>query len=86
MNEWHEPVMGQEVLDFLAPSGTGFYLDGTVGGGGHTRMILEECAECRVLGVDRDPDALERAQETLAEYRSRVRFRPLRLFRIDCFE
>ena len=74
MSEWHEPVMGREVLDYLAPSDAGFYLDGTVGGGGHTRMILDACAGCRVLGVDRDPEALEQAKATLADRRDRVRF------------
>lgn len=74
MSEWHEPVMAQEVLDFLDPSGAGFYLDGTLGGGGHTRLILDACADCRVLGVDRDPEALAQAREVLAGHRARVRF------------
>ena len=74
MSEWHEPVMAKEVLDLLAPSDAGFYLDGTVGGGGHARLILDACPACRVLGVDRDPEALAEARESLAEHRSRVRF------------
>jgi 16S rRNA (cytosine1402-N4)-methyltransferase len=74
MSDYHEPVMGPEVLDYLAPSDEGFYLDGTVGGGGHTRLILEACAGCRVLAVDRDPDALDEARESLADLRTRVRF------------
>ena len=74
MSDYHEPVMGQEVIDYLSPSDAGFYLDGTVGGGGHTRMILDACPECRVLGVDRDPEALDQARSSLADHRSRVRF------------
>jgi 16S rRNA (cytosine1402-N4)-methyltransferase len=66
--------MAREVLDLLDPSEGGFYLDGTVGGGGHARAILDACADCRVLAVDRDPEALAEARETLAPYRSRVRF------------
>jgi 16S rRNA (cytosine1402-N4)-methyltransferase len=66
--------MAREVLDLLDPSDGGFYLDGTVGGGGHARAILDACADCRVLAVDRDPEALAEARETLAPYRSRVRF------------
>ena len=74
MSDWHEPVMGQEVLDLLDPAAGGLYLDGTVGGGGHTRMILDGCPDCRVIAVDRDPEALDEARRALAEHRSRVRF------------
>lgn len=74
MSSYHEPVMGQEVLHHLAPRDGGFYLDGTVGGGGHTRLILEACDDCRVLAVDRDPEALEEAREALEDLRPRVRF------------
>jgi len=71
---YHEPVLGIEVVELLGPSGRGLYLDGTVGGGGHSRLILERCGECRVLAVDRDPEALEEARAALAEWRNRVRF------------
>jgi 16S rRNA (cytosine1402-N4)-methyltransferase len=71
---YHEPVLSHEVLEFLAPEGERLYLDGTVGGGGHTRAILTECEECRVLAVDRDPAALEEARAALADLRGRVRF------------
>lgn len=66
--------MGHEVLDLLAPSGDGLYLDGTAGGGGHTRMIVDACESCRVIAVDRDPEALEEARGALADVRARVRF------------
>ncbi len=69
MSEWtesltgfHEPVLVREVMEFLAPSGGGTYLDGTVGGGGHSAALLESCPSCMVLAVDRDPDALEAAK------------------------
>ena len=71
---YHEPVMGAEVLDHLAPSGQGLYLDGTVGGGGHTRLILERCPACRVIAVDRDPEALAEARSALGDLAARVRF------------
>jgi hypothetical protein len=45
-----------------------------VGGGGHTRLILERCSGCRVLAVDRDPDALTEARARLAPFEGRVRF------------
>lgn len=74
LSSYHESVMGDEVLDFLGPRDGGFYLDGTLGGGGHTRLILEACSGCRVLGVDRDPEALEEARSSLADHRAGVRF------------
>jgi 16S rRNA (cytosine1402-N4)-methyltransferase len=74
MTAYHEPVMGREVLQYLEPGGGGLYLDGTVGGGGHTRMILDACDDCRVLAVDRDPEALDEARDALADVRDRVRF------------
>jgi 16S rRNA (cytosine1402-N4)-methyltransferase len=61
-------------VELLAPRPGGLYLDGTVGGGGHSRMLLEECGDCRVLAVDRDPEALEEARAALAEFAGRVRF------------
>ncbi|HKK93978.1 MAG TPA: 16S rRNA (cytosine(1402)-N(4))-methyltransferase RsmH [Longimicrobiales bacterium] len=74
MSDYHVPVLGEEALDFLLEKGEGLFLDGTVGGGGHTLMLLERCPDCRVLAVDRDPDALEEARGRLAEHRDRVRF------------
>lgn len=71
---YHEPVMGAEVMHYLTPAGTGFYLDCTLGGAGHTRMILDVCGDCRVLGVDRDPEAIAEAAERLEDVRDRVRF------------
>ncbi|HET9947712.1 MAG TPA: 16S rRNA (cytosine(1402)-N(4))-methyltransferase RsmH, partial [Longimicrobiales bacterium] len=74
MSAFHEPVLGEEAVRLLDPRGEGLYLDGTVGGGGHSRRILERCSGCRVLAVDRDVEALERARVELAEFGSRVRY------------
>lgn len=71
---YHEAVMSGEVLALLAPSGEALLLDGTVGGGGHSRRILEACEACRVVAVDRDPEALAEARAALGELAGRVRF------------
>lgn len=73
MSAYHEPVMAAEVLAFLDPQDGALLLDGTLGGGGHTRLLLERCAGCRVVAVDRDPEALAEAEKALADVRDRVR-------------
>ena len=70
---YHEPVMADEVMDLLDPHGEALFLDGTLGGGGHTRRILEACPGCRVVAVDRDPQALAEARAALADLGDRVR-------------
>jgi len=67
----HVPVMLAEVLDALNPRDGGHYIDGTFGGGGYTRAILEAC-DCRVLGIDRDPEAIERGKALTALYPGRL--------------
>lgn len=71
---YHAAVLVDEVLELLEGHGDGFILDGTVGGGGHALAILEAFPGCRVLAVDRDPEALTEARTTLAAHRDRVRF------------
>ncbi len=67
----HVPVMTAEVLQHLRPEQGGLFVDCTVGLGGHSRALLEAGAT-RVIGFDRDPDALARARETLAPWGDRV--------------
>ena len=74
MTEYHVPVMVREVLTLLAPARGGVYMDGTLGGGGHTAAILDAGDEAQVIGVDQDPEALAVAQERLAKYGDRVKF------------
>ena len=69
----HLPVLPEEVLALLDPAPGGIYLDGTVGGGGHARLILEASApDGRLIGLDRDPSALRKAAEVLAPFGDRV--------------
>jgi 16S rRNA (cytosine1402-N4)-methyltransferase len=67
----HVPVMTAEILQFLRPEHGGLFVDCTVGLGGHARALLEAGAT-RLVGLDRDLDALSRAAETLAPWRERV--------------
>src|SRR5437763_4555980 len=64
----HVPVMLEEVLKFLQPEPGGHYVDGTLGGGGHTEAILERSAPGgKVLGIDSDTQALARVERHLAK-------------------
>ncbi len=69
----HQPVMGREVVELLAPVPPGLIVDATVGGGGHARLVLEARDDVRVLGIDRDPDAVTAARDALAGFGSRAR-------------
>jgi 16S rRNA (cytosine1402-N4)-methyltransferase len=70
----HISVLGREVIDGLAVRPGGHYLDVTVGGGGHSRLILEAAADVRVTAVDQDEDALAAARKELAEFSDRIQF------------
>ncbi len=73
-SDYHHPVMVEEVVKILEPAGEGEILDGTVGGGGHAEALLSTYPGCRILAVDRDPEALEEARGRLAPFGDRVRF------------
>ena len=69
----HLPVMLPQVLKMLNPSPGGFYIDGTVGGGGHAQAILlAGNPSARLLGIDRDAQALAAAAQRLAPFGERV--------------
>lgn len=68
MQTGHTPVMLEEVINFLQPKTNGLYIDGTLGGGGHTGVLLERSYPGgRVLGIDSDVQALERVKERFPE-------------------
>lgn len=65
--------MAEEVLHYLQPRQQGIYLDGTVGGGGHARLILEASApDGIVIGLDRDRSAVSASQRNLADFGDRA--------------
>ena len=69
----HEPVLLREVIDWLRPADGGLFVDCTVGLGGHSSEILAGSTETRVIGIDRDPAALELARDRLAIFEGRFR-------------
>jgi 16S rRNA (cytosine1402-N4)-methyltransferase len=68
----HTPVLTQEVVQYLATGRGGTLVDGTIGLGGHTEALLLADPDVRVVGIDRDPHALERARERLRCFGERV--------------
>ena len=69
----HRPVLYHEIIHALQPTGGGFYVDGTLGAGGHAWGILEACGpDGRLLGLDIDPQALELARQRLAPFGRRA--------------
>ena len=68
----HIPVLLSECLEALAIQPDGIYLDGTLGGAGHSSEIVKRLTTGRLIGVDRDPVALKAAGERLAPWKDRV--------------
>jgi 16S rRNA (cytosine1402-N4)-methyltransferase len=72
---YHTPVLLQEVLFYLLTTRNGFYVDGTLGGGGHAEAILERLAPSgRLMGIDLDDDALEEAGKRLGRFKGSAIF------------
>lgn len=70
----HIPVLSQEVIEGLALRAGGHYLDATVGGGGHSRLILEALPDVWVMALDQDEQAIAAAQLKLTDFGDRVQF------------
>lgn len=70
----HVPVLSQEVITGLAIRPSGHYLDATVGGGGHSELILAAAPNVRVTAIDRDEQAIAAAKTQLATYGEYVQF------------
>lgn len=74
----HVPVMLEEAVGALQPVDQGVYLDGTFGGGGYARAILARAA-CRLYAIDRDQEAVARAQLLVAAFPNRFEIMPGRI-------
>ena len=69
----HLPVLYNEIIHAMQPHWGGFYIDGTLGAGGHAWGILQASSpDGQLLGLDVDPEALDLAREKLAEFGSRA--------------
>lgn len=67
----HTPVMLNECIENLNIKPDGIYVDGTLGGAGHSKVIASKLSkEGLLIGIDRDEEALKAAQETLADYKN----------------
>ena len=67
----HLPVLPREVLEYLRPERGGLFIDCTLGGGGHSRLILEAAENVRLMGLDQDENARNAAAANLAEFGER---------------
>lgn len=69
----HEPVLLAETLEYLVPGRGGVFVDCTLGLGGHAEALLEASDDLRLVGIDRDRQALDRAERRLQRFGERVR-------------
>lgn len=70
----HVPVLSRELIEGLAVRPGGHYLDATVGGGGHSHLILAAAVDVQLTAIDRDEQAISAAKNQLASYGDRVHF------------
>ncbi len=70
----HVSVLLNETVDALRVKDYGIYVDGTLGGGGHSEEILKRTGSSRLIGIDRDSEAINAAKKRLAAYSGRTTF------------
>lgn len=74
MSETHIPVLRNEILDFIKPKPEGVYVDATIGLGGHSHWILKKSQPSgRLIGIDRDVNALAIAKKRLLPFKDRLK-------------
>lgn len=74
MEFYHVPVLWKETVDMLGVQDGGIYVDGTLGGCGHALEVCRRMGGGRLIGIDRDAEALENAQVRLRDYLAQVTF------------
>jgi 16S rRNA (cytosine1402-N4)-methyltransferase len=79
----HAPVMRDEIVDTFRAVPSGVVLDATLGGGGHAEAILDSRADLRLLGLDRDADALDAASARLDRFGDRFMSHRCRFDELD---
>ncbi|MFV0259307.1 MAG: 16S rRNA (cytosine(1402)-N(4))-methyltransferase RsmH [Acidimicrobiales bacterium] len=78
----HDPVMVSDVVALVATVPPGSFVDGTVGGGGHAVAILRSRPDLRIIGIDRDPTALQAAERALTDVGGQFLLRRTRFDRL----
>ncbi len=68
----HESVLPEEVIRYLNIKPDGIYVDGTLGGAGHSSLILKQLTRGKLIGIDQDADALKAAEERLKPFADRT--------------
>lgn len=68
----HKSIMLNEVIDLLAIRPDGIYVDGTLGGAGHSLEIVKRLGPGRLIGIDQDGEAIEAAGKRLEDYKEKV--------------
>jgi 16S rRNA (cytosine1402-N4)-methyltransferase len=79
----HRPVMVERIVELFGPVPAGTVVDATVGGGGHARALLEAHGHLRLIGLDRDADAVAAAAGELEPFGDRVALRQVRFDRLS---
>lgn len=68
-SSYHVPVLSNEVSNYIITDKSGTYIDCTLGGGGHSKLILEKLLKSATLiGIDQDKDAIDTARKTLSDF------------------
>lgn len=75
-SDYHVPVLLKQVLNFLITDLSGIYVDGTLGGGGHAEGILERLSsDAKLVGIDRDADAIAYSRNRLSRFERQLLLR-----------